>query len=169
MFKKTHNQSGFSIVEIMVVFVVINIGLMGIMSLVTQNIQVSSLNRYELIASHLAQEGIELVKNIRDENWINGIIWTGDSVSNNILQSPAYAIDKDNIYPSPDTIDHVDAGLKIDVNGFYNHSSGSQTAFSRLITVIDYDDHIEVESMVQWQERGQTRNYVTSVILYDWR
>lgn len=177
-----NNRFGFSIIEVMAAITIIVIGLVGVLSLVTQNIQVSSINKNELIASQLAQEGLELVRNIRDENWLiygnDGNDWkcgpacTPGSV-NNIIQDGHYTIaySGDNILINPlvDSIDDNGAKLVRLATDFYGHGWGLATIFSRLINVDDYGDYIEVKSTVRWTERGGIKNYIASTILYNWR
>lgn len=68
-------QEGFSIIEILVTIVIVGIGLVGIISFFSANIQNQLEVKNELIAAGLAQEGPELVRNIVDYNYLNGADW----------------------------------------------------------------------------------------------
>gem|GEM_PF-333468 len=164
--------TGFTVLEIIAVIFIASLGLIGVLALATQNIKVSSLNRNELIASQLAQEGLELVRNQRDKNWLDGNDWklgAGAGSDSDIYQDGTYAIDYNNGITNVTGIDSPDAVLKIN-NGFYEHNSGTPTIFSRLITVIDNaSDYMEIESNVRWSDRGQIYNYAVNTVLYDWR
>jgi hypothetical protein len=59
------------ILEVVIAISVIIIGLVSIMSLVVFNINVQGYNHNMLIASNLAREGVEVVRNMRDSNWLN--------------------------------------------------------------------------------------------------
>ena len=66
------NHKGFTILEVMVAIFVITIGVISAFN-VAQNITLfSRANSSRLTATYLAQEGIELVRNQRDNNWIQG-------------------------------------------------------------------------------------------------
>lgn len=164
-------KAGFSLLEIIIVIFIITMGLVGILSLVVQNIQVSNVNKNTLIASQLAQEGLELVRNIRDGNWLDGADWKlgagGYGSDSDIFQDGDYAIDYAGITDVAG-INDVNARLKINGN-FYEHGSGTDTPFSRLITVINNGSYLNVECAVQWRERNSIRNYTASTVLYDWR
>jgi Tfp pilus assembly protein PilV len=167
-------QSGFSIMEISVVVLIVAIGLIGILSLVNQSIKAQQINRNQLIASQLAQEGIELVRNRRDKNWLTaGYDWKngeGAGTNSDIVQDSTYTIDYlGNINPSVDAITDSAAKLKIDASGFYNHSSGNDSIFSRLISINEFSNYLKVESWVQWRDGQGTHNYKVSTFLYDWR
>jgi Tfp pilus assembly protein PilV len=166
------NKLGFSIIEVIAAFTIITIGLVGVLALVNQNIQAQQINRNMLIASQLAQEGLELVRNKRDANWlIDGNDWkigAGAGTDSDIVQDLTYTIDySGNINGSVNDISS--ANLKINASGFYEHASGDSTIFYRLITVADNGDWVEVNSRVQWKERGGTKDYTASTVLYDWR
>ena len=110
--KKGNKQSGFSILEIIVIVFIVSLGLLGILSLTTQNIRVQYINKNNLIASQLAQEGLELVRNIRDTNWtIEGSNWdTG-------LSAGTFKIDFDDNALQASSME--DAKLYIDGSGRY--------------------------------------------------
>jgi prepilin-type N-terminal cleavage/methylation domain-containing protein len=169
MRKKYKNKKGFTILEITVVLGIISIGLLGLSSLVLQTIQVEYVNRNKLIASMLAQESLELVRNIRDTNWKTGTNWD-DSIYNS--SDFNYTIDYDD--PSPDysanSIDDSQAKLFINNNGFYNHNGGTPTIFSRLITINkDADGFLDVKCQVQWKDRARVNNYTAETLLYNWQ
>ena len=75
MFKFKNNlffaRKGQGILEVVIAISVVVIGLVSIISLVVFNINVQSYNHNMLIASNLAREGIEVIRNIRDNNWLN--------------------------------------------------------------------------------------------------
>ena len=56
------NSTGFSLLEVVVAILIITIGMIGVTSLVIQNIQTQYINKNILIASGLAQEGLEQLR-----------------------------------------------------------------------------------------------------------
>ena len=167
-----HNKKGFTIIEILVAFTIITIGLLGVVSLVVQNLQVQNVNRNYVVAAMLAQEGIELVRNQRDLNWLtSGNDWDEDI--NDFDTDGTYAIDHDDTPPfndAPDLVSDNGAQLSIDGNNYYVHGAGNATPFYRLISVALIGvDELKVIAHVQWQERNRTHNYKTEVHLYNWR
>ena len=165
------------IAEAIMAISVITIGLLRVSSLVIQNTKVRGVNRNQLIASMLAQEGLELTRNLRDKNWLNRIAdpsldwddWITDgSVPN------TFTVD----YESDTTVAHQpdhsvssinDNGTRLYVNGngFYTHNSagGTLTKFRRLISAVDNGDHLLVSATVSWA----SGTYVAETYLYDWR
>jgi len=73
--KMFQSNKGFTLIETVVAVFVLTIGVLGVFTVV-QNITFSSqLNSSKLTATYLAQEGIELVRNQRDSNWLAGSPW----------------------------------------------------------------------------------------------
>jgi Tfp pilus assembly protein PilV len=164
--------------EVVVAFSLVMMGILGVSSLVIQNIRAENINRDYLIASMLAQEGLELARNIRDNNWLDD---TAD------WHSYIYSAGGDNTFtlvaepgPLSSILDHsaesiTDPESRLSFDGYYNHSSGQQTRFHRLITVRAYPaadpnpQYLEIECHIQWQARGVTHNYRAFSQLAPWR
>lgn len=65
-------KKGFSIAEAMIATAVLVVGLSGILFLISNSVIQSIDSRNQIIASALAQEGVELARNARDNNVIGG-------------------------------------------------------------------------------------------------
>ncbi|MFH0840497.1 MAG: hypothetical protein V1865_00720 [bacterium] len=91
--KGQKNNLGFSLVEIIIVTAIVTLSFMGIMSLVRRTIMLRSINQDNLIAGQLAAEGIELVKNVRNENWLqqSALGFTGKINANNSVPNCAFS------------------------------------------------------------------------------
>lgn len=156
---KLEKERGFSIMEVMVSAFVLFVGLTAVLTLMAANIKNSIGARDIIIASELAQEGIELVRNVRDNNFVNDINafdipfpteCTVDHPFNRIDYIKSYeciTYDDDPGYSNNDFL------LKYDSNG-YGYGSGIVTKFARGIKIEDYsaDGIIEkkVKSFVAW-------------------
>lgn len=66
---KTTSRAGFSFIEVMLSVFVVAIGIIASIQLMSANLQQTLDSKNQIIASELAQEGIELVRNMRDNNW----------------------------------------------------------------------------------------------------
>jgi prepilin-type N-terminal cleavage/methylation domain-containing protein len=65
-------MKGFSILEVLVAISILVVGVSGAVALMSQTISVGNSVTQRLIAAHLAQEGLEVIQNIRHTNWIEG-------------------------------------------------------------------------------------------------
>jgi hypothetical protein len=63
------------ILEVMIAIYISVVGILSIMNLVFSTIKVQRFNHNMLIATNLAREGVEIVRNIRDSNWVEGGKW----------------------------------------------------------------------------------------------
>jgi len=160
-------QKGFTIVEIITVLFVISLGLVGVLSIIVQNISSQSFNKTGIIAYQLAQEGIELVRHTRDTNFKEL------SDFDDGLAPGSYFMDYLDEVPTLVSDPVLDIKLKQDNNGMYYHdrnSSDPDSGFSREIIITTKDDNsIYVLVVVSWPDHNLSRSYNLETMLYDWR
>lgn len=156
-------KGGFSLIELIVAMGIIGVGLLGIASLAAQNVRVQYFNRNSLISSQLAQEGLELARNQRDNNW------KSSSPKNWVdLYYPGFIIDYE-LSPQPFNSITETPLLSINSSGFYGYGSGEQTAFRRFLTSdCSEKDRCLVTCYVSWQAQGQSGAYQSESYIYDW-
>ena len=68
-------KNSFTLLEVILAITVLTLAIGGSFVLVSQAIASVSAVQSKLIASYLVQEGIEIVKNIRDTNWLKIQPW----------------------------------------------------------------------------------------------
>ncbi len=156
-------KPAFTLVEVVAVLFVIAVGLIGVLSLIVQNIQSQNINKNSISAYQLAQEGLELIRNVRDDNWRAGEAW------NRNLNPGFYFMDYRNNFPLPQTSPE-DVILYQDIEGFFIHEPGeARTVFQRTIEIQNINSYsIRVFSRVSWTDRDRTFNYELETLLYDW-
>ena len=112
----------------------------------------------KFVAAYLAQEGIEIVRNIRDVNWISGADdWDYG------LGAGDYRVQ----YDSTSLLSYQDVPLKLNSSGFYNYDSGNTTQFKRKITLSHpATDIIKVVAEVSWS--GRTSPVQAEEFFYNW-
>lgn len=153
-------SKGFTLIEIMIAILVLSVGIVGIYALLPKIVLTFSVNTNRFIATQLAREGLELIRNIRDSNWLAGAEWS----QNLTICSSGCEID----YNDSEPIIFQDRFLRIDSNGFYNYESGEPTKFKRKITIIQPQaDLLEVEVEVSWA--GRYSPFKVQEKLYNWR
>ncbi|MDP2090089.1 MAG: prepilin-type N-terminal cleavage/methylation domain-containing protein [Candidatus Gracilibacteria bacterium] len=62
-------KKGFSIIEILVGIFIFSMGIAGVYAIISSTLRINDLNKNYIIAVNLANEQIELVRNIRDSNY----------------------------------------------------------------------------------------------------
>lgn len=142
------NDSGFTLIESMIAVGLIVTGVVGVLTLVSRSIGFNGLAFNQLTAANLAQEGIEIVRNIRDTNWINGVAW------DNGLADGDYQLD----YSSGPPLATYDPGQTLlldEDSGYFNYAIGKTTVYQRKITINHISaDQIQVKATVSWTGRG---------------
>lgn len=168
--KTRYAPNGFSLIEIITILFIVSLGLVGILSLIIQNIQSQSYNKDNLIAYQLAQEGVELIRAVRDSNWR-----TASPKPFIIILGPGdYYMDYNDSAPT-----HYQSGhpeqlvLSQDANGYYYHAvsaSNSAGKFSRLIHLANGPDNsVRVTVDVTWTANNHNNSYDLETIIYNWK
>src|SRR3989344_2824734 len=149
------SNSGFTLIEAMVALVLFTIAMGPVFILATSSINVASRIENNLIAANLAQEGIEIVRNIRDTNWING------SEFDNNLQTGAWRVEWNTVNGGLVAIGSNPALKKN--NGLYNYASGTDTIFRRTVTISKPNNgELVLTSSVTWVERGNANRSISA-------
>jgi len=164
---KIKNKKGFTLIEVITVLLVVSLGMIGVLSLIVQNIQSQSLNKNTLIAYQLAQEGTELIRQVRDSNWRAQPVrfWRTN------LLSGTYYMDY------TDTVPHGAPSnpfgrLRKDADGMYisdPNAAMTPSTFTRTITIEDQAQGILVTTRIFWLDHGRNYVYSLEALLYDWR
>lgn len=173
MQKKIHTKKGFSIGEVLISMFVLLVGMLGTMTLVINSVLDIGDSRDTIIAAGLAQEGIELVRNVRDNNAARRLsdedhdlfegfmLGSGDTICTVGFRTSGYQGDPDEELRCPGQ----DETLYRNTDGFYSHQSGgTRTKFERRIVFADPQDtsspvdgeydQVTVRSYVSWGDDG---------------
>ena len=150
---------------------IISFGLLGVLAVTRRSLHLQPIAKNRIVAINLAQEGIEVIRNMRDTNWLKGNDWRlgiGEG-----LELGGKKVGCVN-YDSSSLITPCSGrGLSINDNGIFIHSSEPNTPFSRTIT-IDYQldqegiGYLSVSSAVEWQVREKQNLIEAKEHLYDW-
>jgi hypothetical protein len=151
-------NKSFTLIETITAIFILTTGILALSSLISYFISVSSISSQRLIAAYLAQEGIEIVRNLRDTNLLNGRNWDYG------LDTGDWQADYDDNALSP----YAGSFLNLETNGLYGYNSGAQTNFKRKISLQKSGDVLKVLVEVSWQERGRSHSLKVQGNLYNW-
>lgn len=167
-FNNFSKKSGFTLLEVLFALLVMTVAIIGVFSLVQQTTSFLPLSGQRLVASYLAQEGIEIVRNLRDTNKIKGNDWlTG-------LTGCASGCEAD--YSSQSLVSWTGRYL-LNNNSFYNYTVGQATNYQRRIILTTEDalenpdpdtDILKIEVQVSWHEKGRTHSFSATEKIYNW-
>lgn len=165
----SRKKTAFSLIEVIMVLFIASVGIIAALSLAVRSANFQQSKKELGTAMFLANEGIEIMKNIKDTNIILGReynIWDGSTIPSNGVRF--YQVDYANLV-AVDVASINDSVLQQDsLSGFFSHDTFlPDSIFSRLITITTSDDSSEVESWVRWKSRGNVFDYKVSTIFYD--
>lgn len=78
-----NNQKGQTVLELIIAITILVVALVATLVLIVTSINASREARNKLIATNLAREGIEVIRNIRDSNWVDSTLQCNDPTCSN--------------------------------------------------------------------------------------
>ena len=176
------SKKAFTLLEVLLAITFIAVVFTAITGLILMTIQVNRKNVRTLQATYLAQEGVEVLRYMRDSNWLQNYSWDeGEDQwgSNFGLESSEtlnefYLIEEseDDAYWSLATFSSRDED-----SGTITIANGQE--FLRVIQVefvpdetdsnVMREDALKITAVVSWTDRGEGNDVSVSTILTNWQ
>lgn len=176
MKKTKQKNNGFTLVEMLIAVAVLTLAVAGPLTLVSNGILHARYAKDQITAIYLAQEAVEVVRNIRDSNvldkkpWLQGISSCGD-INCGI-----------NIVGSPPTLRVKTCAALKDCLLYYNNSTGlynhetvgtTPTPFTRtfqLVKIVNAEE-ARLTVTVKWQTNPTLplRTFTVTEELFNWQ
>lgn len=152
------SSRAFTLIEILIAITVITLGVVGFHVAITRVASLTFSNSDRFVASRLAQEGIEIVTNIRDTNWVKKTNWDNGLTNGDHLVQ----------YNEDSLLTYLDTPLKIDNYGFYNYDNGDNSKFTRKVTIDHINENkLKVKVQITWPGKGSPLE--VEEYLYNWK
>lgn len=172
-------NKAFTILELLItIFVILTALLAGIYT-ISSTVATTSVYKHQLVAAYLAQEGIELVRYIRDTNFIQGILWTEgklDQCDPKDLNNPTDGKyceaehDPGNLASFNESVEPRFLKISDTSPKFYNYTSGINTPFQRKIIIVsEGSDTLKVTVEVIWETKGKKYSFVAQEKIFNWK
>jgi prepilin-type N-terminal cleavage/methylation domain-containing protein len=159
-------NKAFTLLEMLVALAIITVGTLGVFGAAARYSKMTQKERENLVAVYLCQEGIEIVKNMRDTNWVESSTTWKDGLT--ACSSGCQADFDDTAFSSWASDSH----LYIEgATGLYKYIASPgpndvETSYSRKITIAEVgDDELDIQVDVYW---GAETVFVKENI-YNWR
>ena len=157
------DKKGEILIEAIVAIGILVIGILGPLVLLSRSIFLNRLTSDNYVAIYLAAEGIEVVKNIIDENIIAERPW------NSGIGDGDYEVE----YSSQSLAAYSDPGRKLKFNpsnNTYDYGGSVDTDFIRKISVQSFGpDELVVNSEVFWRTGSKQSSINLEDVFFNWR
>lgn len=146
-------------IGIIVAMFITSVALVSILGLVTTSLKAAETSKMKLIASGLAQEAIEIVRDMRKgqiewNNWYANIA-NGD-----------YRVQ----YNSASLLSFLDTPLEIAGNGLYQYNTGVNSGFYRKVTLTKLSaNEVKVLVEVKWKIKSNWSYLRVEDRLWNWK
>jgi len=176
---------GFTLIEALVAISILIVGILSSFLVVNRVLYSVTNISDRLTASFLAQEGLELVRNIRDTNLLR-IFNNSEPISwNNGLNEGVYEIQamatEETPYLIPLMNEEAARPLKYDTNDkLFNYARGDDTTFKRIIKITNIatrdpvhpdllkQNEIRVEIIMKWRTKNTDYQLVVEDHLFNY-
>ncbi|MBI4919736.1 hypothetical protein HY838_00310 [Candidatus Azambacteria bacterium] len=158
---KQLNSGGFTLLETIVAVGLIAVAFVASLNLMATSFFYVSNIQDRLVAVNLTGEGIEIARNIRDNNWLQGKAWNSGLADGDY--QAAYDSTSLSLYGGNPLLFNSGAGL-------YNYTSGEATPYIRKISIANLSSYeIKIISTVTWQRRNNSYSISAEDHLFNWR
>lgn len=168
------NTKGFTLIETLVAISIFTVSILALMSVLGQGISNTNYAKQKMIASYLAQEGIEYIRNMRDTK----VLYDGSSGWGNFRSqlnscNSGQGCSFDPILPYEFNVcnDPHDCALYINNGGYDTNSSGVDSGFIRKIwmeKIGNGSNEVKIFSDVSWTQGSGSYNISFSESLFNW-
>ncbi|MBI1866555.1 MAG: GIY-YIG nuclease family protein [Candidatus Staskawiczbacteria bacterium] len=168
-------SGGFTLIELVISIFILAFAIIGVYNSFSTIVILTTGSTSRFTAVYLAQEGIEIVRNMRDSNWLNGQDWkTGFSGCESGCEADYKTGTSSGLGLIPWTSDGN--YLNIKGNNFYSYDNCGgdnfcPTKFKRKITITPdplNQNVLKVSALVIWEEKEEVPDMEVEEYLYNW-
>jgi type II secretory pathway pseudopilin PulG len=173
-------MKGFTLIETLFAVLIFSASLIALMAIAGRGISATLMARDQGTASYLAQEGLEVVRNMRDTNTLGGGAWdAGFSVCTvgNPVCGVMYTPGQTPVVGACSAFDASGCMVYRDIQGFFwdTATNASLSPFRRTITVVPLDADLgvnhqyQVTTKVYWTTKGLDRSVDLKTVIKKWQ
>ncbi len=166
-FHNRRNNAGFTLIETFIAITILIIAMAGPLTLVTKGLSISKIAKSQITSMYLAQEAIEYIRNIRDNNILNERSWTyglTDCIGSKCkIDSPNESID---------SCSNDCENLKYNSSSYlFGYSTGDESRFRREVQITEITANKELEIVVNmfWIGGPNEHQFTIKERLFNWQ
>ncbi len=161
--QKTHQA--FTLLEMLFAVIIFSFALVSLIGITGKGVVATITAKNQLTAQYLAEELIEVARNVRDSNYVTGSAW----LTNMEQCTESNACDVDYTSSSRPILS-TEKGQLYENEGVFG-STGNPSPFSRELYFesIGTGNQGMLVSTVYWQEKGVERKFELKTYIADWQ
>lgn len=159
-------QAGLTLIEVMVAFLVLSLGLTAATSIFVNSIASARLARNNLVASGLLQEGMEVMRNLRDSDW-HALRPFGSFGNPGPVADSNYEVQWNSaqLRTLAGQVLREDPG-----SGLFSYDCCVNTIFRRQVNIATVSAvEKTVTVLVSWDQNGSPKSVAAEEHLFDWK
>ena len=169
--------AGFTLVEIIIAISILAVGVILVYGAFSHVVMVTHDFSARFTAAYLTQEGLEIIRNLRDNNFIaiannplNPLLSWSMGLTGSPCDTGCMADYK--TVTTAQLASYSGAFLALNTDGFYSYDAGATaTKFKRKITITPVTgntDVLHINVLVTWDYNGKAFSFEASEYLYNW-
>lgn len=172
----TKHTAGFTLIETLVAIVILIFSVSGALAAARSGVLTGTYAKDELTAIYLAEEGIEQIRNMRDENALKSQNWLTGIAS--VSTDPCY-FGRSCIVDAPNNTVTACSGahatcpvLRQDAStGFYGYTGAwTATVFTRSVTLTSINaNEVQIASTITWSKGDIAHSFVIRENIMNWQ
>ena len=172
------NTAGFTLLETLIAIGLLAVSITGPIVLATQGLSSAFFAKDQVTAFYLAQEGVEYVRSIRDENILQQRSWLYDLDGSGtkdacVDQTEPCIIDLPNYTHSSCPAGGCDKLRFNEVSNLYNQTaiggSNIESPYTREVTITTVNsDEVSIFVTVSWTTGSKTHSFTIRENMFNW-
>lgn len=163
-------------IELIIAVFILSFGVVAVFSVFYSIVSFSGQISYRITGIYLTQEGMEIIRNLRDNNFISKSPWSAGLLSCALGCQADYKTGTALQTLQNQLQDYGENNfLKLNADGFYSYDAGNNTEFKRKIKITQPEsiqpkgaDVLRVQVEVFWNYNKKPFNVKTIGYLYNW-
>ncbi len=175
--KINSTSPGFTLLEMLFAVIIFSFALISLMGIASKGVIATATARDQLTAEYLAEEGLEVGRNMRDSNFLN---YLSNTTWLNEIEGCTKTLPCDVTFSTPPKLTNVTQGtiLYKSDSGVYrridDNGTGEPTTFWREVYLDDTEPGMpnnqkKMVATVHWKQKAFDRTFTVQTYLSDWQ